>query len=273
MKRNNFTKVLISIALVLIILGSICIGVGFIKGGELKYMSLNKYTISWWPFDNDIDEDEFNNQSIQTSKNLQLQNDMNNLIITADVGDIEVIRGSSNKIVLNKMNQKNINVEEKDGITNISVKHDTYFNNSNQEKIIVQLRDKEYKDIQIKSDLGKIKVDDIRSEKFQIHAQLGEIEMERIYSKDLYVNQSSGDVNVEGVLLGNSVIKNSLGKIDVEVRGEQNDYRYDVKTSLGKTKIQKETFKGSSSISQGDKNANNYLKIDCSMGDVKLSFH
>lgn len=275
MKGNKLTKVVISIAFVLIIIGSIFIGVGFMRGGNFKYMSINRSSISWWPFDNDYDFDMEDNHSKtnSSSQNLQLQNDIDNLIVNADLGDIEIIRGNSNKVILNKMDKKYVNIDVKDKITNISIKHDDSYSNSNHEKIIIQLKDKEYNDIQIKSDLGKIKIDNLHSSKFKVSAKLGEIEMENIYSNDLYVDQSSGDVDIEGILLGNSIIKNSLGKIDVEIRGKQSDYRYDVKTSLGKTEIQNEEFKGSASVSQGDTNARNYLKINCSVGDVELSFH
>lgn len=270
MKKYKVTKIVISIAFVCIILGSICISVGITKGGNLKYLSLEEHHISWLPFYKN-DKGMYINAE-NTTNRVPLGNELKSVNVKVDIGDVEVREGDSNAVILSNVKRKYLHLDEKDGNANIVIRYDKFYNYSKSEKIIIQLKNKEYKNVRVLSELGEINVYDIQSAKFQIIAKLGKIHMQGISSKDLYVDESSGDVKIQGMIRGNSIIKNRLGKIDVEVNGNQNDYRYTVKNALGRTNIQRQIFNGNANIVSGDSNAKNFLKINCSVGDVKVSF-
>ena len=50
MKKHRGIRTLVVVSVVLMVLGSLCIGVGIAKGGDLRYLHVDKDTVDWWPF-------------------------------------------------------------------------------------------------------------------------------------------------------------------------------------------------------------------------------
>ena len=50
MKTHRGIRTLVVVSVVLMVLGSLCIGVGIAKGGDLRYLHVDKDTVDWWPF-------------------------------------------------------------------------------------------------------------------------------------------------------------------------------------------------------------------------------
>ena len=48
MKKHRGIRTLVVVSVVLMVLGSLCIGVGIAKGGDLRYLHVDKDTVDWW---------------------------------------------------------------------------------------------------------------------------------------------------------------------------------------------------------------------------------
>ena len=67
-------------------------------------------------------------------------------------------------------------------------------------------------------------------------------------------------------------MKSSMGDIMIHVRGDQKDYRYRVKNTMGDTQIQNREWELSCDAEEGNRSSDNYLQLHSSMGDIDLQF-
>lgn len=264
MKKNKGIKICIMIACICIILGSIIIGIGIVKGGNLHSFTFNR-TFNWFPifsYDEDVEEED-----------AVILNDLiKNINVNADIANIEVKRGNTNTVTINNIKKQNVKVNYEIDSVSIDIKNDFVWGRHDNRKICVQLKDDLYESMHITSNLGKIDIGDIRAKKFVVNSSVGKVKLNNIYSEDLNIEQSSGDVMIKGVLLGNSIVNNELGKINVGINGKQQDYRYKVHAKLGMVNVQDEKSNGFGTIKNGNPNANNNIELRCSFGDVELFF-
>lgn len=134
------------------------------------------------------------------------------------------------------------------------------------------MKDKQYERISVEDKLGDIQLKNLSAKHITIEEKLGDITLEHIVSKDLAIAQSAGDIEVDGQLYGNSVVKSSMGDITIHVRGDQKDYRYRVKNTMGDTQIQNREWELSCDAEEGNRSSDNYLQLHSSMGDIDLQF-
>lgn len=282
MKKSNHTKIFFGVAIVLMVAGAICLGVGVAEGGSLHYVSIDRETASWWPFKDaqlmsfgfldDTDGISIVSNSHKSSYTQDLQ-DVSSLQIDMDLGDIELVRGSENKVRFENIDKKYVDCKEENGSVTLKVDHPNSWSNSYNEKIIIELKDREYDLIEIENKLGELELEGIKAKKFHIVSKLGSIDLNDITSKDLYVEEKSGNIDIEGNLKGNSIIMNKMGETTVEINGNEKDYRLSVENKMGDTTILDNDYQGSVSITRGDEKAENFVKVESKMGDVEVDIH
>lgn len=285
MKKSNHTKIFFGVAIVLMVAGAICLGVGVAEGGSLHYVSIDRETASWWPFKDARlisfgfldDTDEFDGISIASNSHkstyTQDLQDVSSLHIDMDLGDIELVRGSENTVRFENIDKKYVDCKEENGSVTLKVDHPNSWSNSYNEKIIIELKDREYDLIEIENKLGELELEGIKAKKFHIVSKLGSVDLNDITSKDLYVEEKSGNIDIEGNLKGNSIIMNKMGETTVEINGNEKDYRLSVENKMGDTTILDNDYQGSVSITRGDEKAENFVKVESKMGDVEVDIH
>lgn len=278
MKESNRMKKLVIGAIALIIAGAVCLGVGLAEGGDISYISINYKTAKWWPFKHaelmsfrlgDISDevDPFDSDYQSYTKELK---DVSALQVKVDLGDIQVIRGSRNLIKFYNMMEDAVDLQEENGIVNLEIDHPDMWSNHYDERIVIELTDKEFDRIEVENKAGEIEIAGIRAQKFHIEAKVGDIELQDIESKDLYVEEKTGSIHIDGKLLGNSIIMNKLGETDVNIRGKESDYHFDVSNKLGETTILGKDYDGSASVIRGNEKAPNFVKIEVKTGSVEV---
>lgn len=273
MKKRKGIKVFIIIAFVFILLGSIFIGAGLMKGGSLKYLSISKETASWWPFEHGsmgINFDIFDEDISVSTKNYEETLDsVKSVFIDADAADITIRRGTQNKLIYKIRKKEYLSIRNNHGDLNIQVDHHNHLHNMNT-KIILELRDDVYDSIIVDSKMGDVLIEDVHAKAMNVNMKLGDVELKNIVSQSLNVDQKCGDIDVEGVLLNKTTISNKLGETQVYVRGNKNDYRYEVKNTMGDSEILGMEHEFSTDISSGNAAAHNLIQIDNKLGDIEL---
>ncbi|MEG0527591.1 MAG: DUF4097 family beta strand repeat-containing protein [Longicatena sp.] len=280
MKKHRGAKITVIISFILIICGSLLLGAGVVQGGSLRYLSVNSNTVSWWPFgfgnigvgffDEAFDDDFMDSSNSGTSEK-QL-GDVKSFSIDADVADIEIHRGTTNKIRYRVRSNQNISIDENSGNVSVALKHKRGINHNNG-SIYVELKDEIYDKIKVDCAVGEISINGTKTKELIVKADLGNIELEDIYSEETKVDEKCGEINIDGVLLGRSEISNKLGSTDVNIKGNPSEYRYEVKNSLGSTQIMDSDHDGKADVAGGNSSAKNFISIKNSLGDIELEFN
>lgn len=281
MKKHRGIRALILVSIALMILGSLCIGVGIAKGGDLRYLHVGKDTVDWWPFkgsfgiqlDNTLSftswEDEEYSYNERWDQPLQ---EVKSLSLDIRLGDVRVERGKENKITFLDIRKETVKVKQEKGVVTITVDNPEVFKGNRDDTVIITLKDTQYERIHINNKLGDVQLASLSAKHISVEEKLGDITLENIVSRDLTIAQSAGDIEVDGQLYGNSVVKNSMGDIVIHVRGSQKDYRYRVKNTMGDTQIQNRGWELQCDTEEGNRSSNNYLQLYSSMGDIDLQF-
>lgn len=278
MKKHKGMKIATVIGIVVLLLGAILFGAGLAYGGSLRYLSVNKQTVSWWPFShgsigigngefqNENDDDYFGGSWNRYQGDL---GDIKVVDIKVDMGDVEIKRGSQNVIKYQVKDDKYITINNINGNLSIDINHDLFKNNSFA-SVVLELKDKDYDKISIQNKLGDIDVEGIHAKAMDIDLDLGDIDMEAIYSESFLLNQQCGDIDISGTLLGKSEIYNKLGSTDVLIQGDEESYQYSIHNTLGDTNVLGNDHVGRANVQGGYKTAKNSIKIEDKLGDIKF---
>lgn len=117
-------------------------------------------------------------------------------------------------------------------------------------------------------DLGNLEVSNstIRNSEFEL--DLGNLELHNVDSQNLKAECSMGNMEIDGLLQGKTTLECSMGHIEVRTSLEEKLYSYQIKNSIGNTKINGRNTSNTIQKITGE----HELKITNNMGDIQLDF-
>lgn len=270
--KNNKTKMVIAISLICIVIGSVLLGAGFAMGGNLSSMHIGKDNTNWWPFEgslgiNLIDENEDGKDSEAWDMPLD---DITNLSIDMDLGDVKIKKGTESKIRFYHINEKNVKVKQNGDEKEIKIKRSGIHLNEKNVRMEITLSKQAYR-LEVDNHLGDITINDVNFDQIDVDANMGDITLQNVRSKHSDINNDCGDIKMDGIYQGKTSVENKLGDIKMEITGDENTYDFDVENKLGDTHIQDRTYEFKSDIKEQRGKANS-LEIECHLGDIKVLF-
>lgn len=184
----------------------------------------------------------------------------NNIVISNnenEIREIDIDIKSSNIILKTaknfkvETNNKDIKYSYEDG--KVLIKQNNvnkwYLNKNNNSKLIVYIPSEiSLEKINLKNNVGDIKID-----------------FEKI--SNLNIDLDVGDIFVKSILDGKNIIKSNIGDINLELLLKQEDYKFEFDKDIGDTKLNNNKIKKDTIIGNG----NNILKIKTNIGDIKVN--
>ena len=131
------------------------------------------------------------------------------------------------------------------------------------------LKKTEAKTLTAKSFSGDVIFSDVTAEQGTLELDLGELSAENLKTQGLTAKNQSGDIILKGMLLGDTDITSSLGTVSVSPGASEDQFNYELKTSLGTVTAGEN--ESSSSIKVKNE-AKNTIKISASLGDIEVQF-
>lgn len=131
------------------------------------------------------------------------------------------------------------------------------------------LKKTDAKTLKVKAISGNVILSDVNAERGTLELDLGELSAENLKTQGLTAKNQSGDIILKGMLLGDTDITSSLGTVFVRPGASEDQFNYELKTSLGTVKVGE---KESSSSMKVKNEAKNTIKISASLGDVEVQF-
>lgn len=184
----------------------------------------------------------------------------NNIVISnneSEIREIDIDIKSSNIILKTaknfkvETNNKNIKYSYEDG--KVLIKQNNvnkwYFNKNNNSKLIIFIPSEiSLEKINLKNNVGDVKID-----------------FEKI--SNLNIDLDVGDIFVKSILGGKNIIKSNIGDINLELSLKQEDYKFEFDKDIGDAKLNNDKIKKDTIIGNG----NNSLKIATNIGDININ--
>ncbi len=172
------------------------------------------------------------------------------------------------KLELDAISADNIKVELDCGtclMTNIQASDMTVRNNLGETSLEIG----KLKTLEIDADSGDVTVADVTVESGVFSLELGKFKAEKLSTGSLIVDNQSGDIELSGKLLGKTEVDCSMGEVNVSLENAKDQYDYELKASLGMVTVDGNEVSNSTSVANG---ANNNLKVNAEVGDIKVDF-
>lgn len=176
------------------------------------------------------------------------------------------LQTTSGSVYVNDVNAKKLVTKSTSGAQNISniVANDFTVNGTSGS---IKLNNVNCDEVSVENTSGSIKVDDITSKNIYVKNTSGSIKLYDVNSNKTTLKGTSGSIYLQGELKGKTQVKNTSGSVRVHTSLPKSDYGYSLSTTSGSTKVNDETFKGST----GDIREN-FIDAAASSGSVKIYF-
>jgi len=215
---------------------------------------------------------EFNNVSIQTAsgeislgsfvtEELEVENSYGDVVISRVDSKESTVILNSGKLTMENSTLDNISIENSYGDVVLSTIN--YSNNEMDKSLLME------GDISIKMSSGNIKLKDISVESLSADNSYGDFIGDGLFTKEVNAELSSGNIEVNDSYVDKLDIQSSYGDIDLSLCAKEEEYRMNITSLYGDTRIGEEEYQGSVLI---DKGGEKEIKIDASSGNIEIRF-
>lgn len=295
MKNKKGLKIFICICVGLISVGIVFAGIGFLIGGTGNfYYEKGRGLLPSTAFESAV----FSGKTETVNRDLETFTDIQVYAGLSEINFIESDKYAVEYCYDTKLGEPDLSVEA----GNLVYKDQLYKRKWNNiglgglRKLNVPLyvniyypKGAEFELVSVKSDLGTLSIEGLKSKSLEAEASLGEINLERINIKCLdlsadlgdidikdavtegmKITADMGDIDISGELRGKNKIDCDMGSINIETSLSQEEYDYDINVDMGDVEIGGDDKRNSYSKNN---NAGNSFVVENSMGDINIDFN
>jgi hypothetical protein len=101
----------------------------------------------------------------------------------------------------------------------------------------------------------------------------GQMILQNVTVSNITVDCGVGDVTIEGNVIGDSDITCNVGNVELDIEGEEEDYSYDISSSIGNIDIDNNNYHSISNRIINNDDAKNNLSLNCEIGNISVDFY
>lgn len=132
----------------------------------------------------------------------------------------------------------------------------------------------EFDEVEAEMDAGEMTIMSVNTAKLELDISAGTVYVrEGTVTSVLKAESKAGTVDFYGALSGKGDLECKAGNIYLDLAGDQNDYDYNIESSIGEVKIGTATFSGVKFDKTVDNGADYKINMECNMGNISLAFH
>lgn len=119
---------------------------------------------------------------------------------------------------------------------------------------------------------GSANIGGIHADEADITAGVGSISVKGANVRDIAFEVGMGNIDFEGAIAGDADIDCGMGNIDMALDGREADYNYNLDCTMGTVRIGDDKYSGLSSERFINNGSSRQFDVDCSMGNINISF-
>ncbi len=119
---------------------------------------------------------------------------------------------------------------------------------------------------------GSLKAERVCAEEMKLDVGAGQMVLDDFEASRLTVEVGLGSLEAAGRIGGNAEIKCDVGNVELSLQAAQTDYDYDIEGAMGSIDIGAESYSGFEQAKKIENGAGRTITLDCSMGNITLTF-
>lgn len=127
-------------------------------------------------------------------------------------------------------------------------------------------------EISLEAGAGKIVVNSPKAEKLELSIGAGAIELTDMEVDTLETEVGMGEFLADGAVGRKANVSCSMGNVEMVLEGSEQDFNYHLDGSMGNIDVGGRSFSGFSQEKEIDNEAGKDMEIECSMGNISISF-
>ncbi len=137
-----------------------------------------------------------------------------------------------------------------------------------------QLRMKELKVEEIDAEIGagQLLLENMEPYAMELSLGAGEMIAENVSLGTLSAEIGAGNMEFSGAIRENAEIECSMGNVSMKLAGKETDFNYDLSCVAGNMEIGGDKYSGAAMEREIGNGASKYIEVDCSMGNVEITF-
>ncbi|MGL5260303.1 MAG: DUF4097 family beta strand repeat-containing protein [Lachnospiraceae bacterium] len=128
------------------------------------------------------------------------------------------------------------------------------------------------KEISLDVGAGSMAIDNLKTRELEINVGMGQMTLHNCDIKEGEFEVGIGNLYFNGDIENNIDAKVGLGNMEFLLTAGRDDYNYELEVSMGSIAIGDQYYAGSISENKRNKGANATLDLECSMGNIDVSF-
>lgn len=179
--------------------------------------------------------------------------------------------------IVDKSSNKNIirGLGEKHTIISVYLPEDLMFTSANLEvgAGYMEAEDLESDELTVDVGAGEFKGDQIvTKDSSYLSVGTGHLKLDDSSLRNVEIDGGTGAVEYSGSMKGDNQLSCGVGAVQIDLEEKESDYNYRIQCDIGEAKIGGDSYSGLGNETSVDNGAENMLDIDCSVGQVVVTF-
>ncbi|MEG0910464.1 MAG: DUF4097 family beta strand repeat-containing protein [Ruthenibacterium sp.] len=284
---KNFLKFLLGLAGFACVVGIAVLIVGFCMGGKPTNIGMRwnggRPQLVHSDFHDNAPSQDHANESAGRNQNAILGpvvsaatngdvTKIRGLSLDIDAAAVTISRGATYTLAVSDNTSYSDHIDE-DGIWEIESENN-FSSGLNADSVfhITVPDDVVLDELELSLDAGNLTADNLACKKADLEVGGGTMTLTDFSCTDgAQLKVDAGSIDADGALSGKTRIDCALGKVTLKTT-QPADYGYDIECGVGSVHIGDSHYSGLAKEVERNKNAKDFYKIDCGMGQVKISF-
>ncbi|MDL2300832.1 DUF4097 domain-containing protein [Lachnospiraceae bacterium OttesenSCG-928-D06] len=119
---------------------------------------------------------------------------------------------------------------------------------------------------------GSISIDYLEAEEVSISIGAGEVILEEMEVSEIKASVGAGNMELTGNISKVAKLECAAGNISLNLEGDLEDYDYNIECVLGNVNLDGTTYQSLASARKIENGANKEIEINCSIGNISVTF-
>ena len=134
-------------------------------------------------------------------------------------------------------------------------------------------KDVYYDEIKIQLGVGNVDIKGLSAARLTSDSGVGTLDMSNMVLNRLDVSNSIGETGFRGEVNGDINVENGIGSTNLMIRGDEDDFNYEITCSIGSVSVGRRSFSGLAGVRSVNNNSDKSMKLNCAIGSIEVGFY
>ena len=232
-----------------------------------------------------------NEENVQIIENTFDKNEVKNLYLDSDIGDIDIVVGNELKVIAKNVSENFNCTLEGDTLKIVESKEGLSMFKGNDTRITIYIPDDLiFNTVQLDFSVGDNDIQSLKANKLNLNSGtgqidirylevlesaiitngVGELDIENSNLNNLELKTGVGECDLRGTIKGDSTVKADIGSINIRLDSfDEATDKIKIEKDIGELEVNERKYSGNQEFGQGDENI---INIEGSIGNIDIEY-